>query len=104
MAKQHYLIGAGAAVLLFSGVLFGITGLKALAAFFALFIAPAYVILKNSSLDAEEKIYFSLFISLGLLPISIWAANKVIPSFRLAAIAVLALAVAIGLALRFIKK
>ncbi len=68
-------------------VLFGFTGFRAIIAIAILFIIPPLLLLKNSSLDAEEKIFFALFIGLGLFPLLVFSANQVLPSFRLSILA-----------------
>lgn len=84
-------IAAAFAVAVFAFFLFGIQGFLAVAAFVMLFIAPFSLVLKNSSLDLEEKLFFSLFIGIGLFPIAVWVVNRFVPSFRLSAVLALGL-------------
>ena len=71
--------------------LFGFAGFRTIIAVVTLFIIPPLLLLKNSSLDAEEKIFFSLFIGLGLFPLLVFTLNQVLPSFRASAVAALIL-------------
>ena len=83
------------AVAVFAAILFGFPGFRAIVAIAVLFIIPVFLLLWHTNLDAEEKIFFSLFIGIGLFPLAVWAVNRVLPSFRLsvpAAIALFALA------------
>ncbi len=84
-------------MLLFSIVLFGMAGARTIIGMVLLFIAPAYFLMRRTVLDLEEKIFFSLFISLGLFPLIAWSLNQLLPSFRLSAIAAFVLVVAFGL-------
>jgi len=84
-------------IVLFSFALFGMTGARTTVSMALLFIAPAYFILRKTSLDFEEKIFFSLFISLGLFPLIAWSISQLLPSFRLSALAAFVLVVAAGL-------
>lgn len=97
-------IAAAVSILLFSALLFGIAWFKALAVFMLVFIVPAYAIISNLDLAADEKMFFALFISLGVFPIAVWFANKLLPSFRLSAVVVFAVAVAFGFGLRFVRR
>ncbi len=67
--------------------MFGFTGFRTIIAIVILFIIPPMLLLKNSGLDADEKVFFSLFIGLGLFPLLVFSANQVLPSFRLSVIA-----------------
>ncbi len=89
---------AGLAVIVFfSFALFGVTGARTIIGMALLFIVPAYFILRKTSLDIEEKIFFSFFISLGLFPLLAWSISQLLHSFRLSALAAFVLVVAAGL-------
>lgn len=85
-----------AAVALTAFALFGMAGFRTILAIAALFVIPPLLILKSFGLDLEEKMFFSLFIGIGLFPLLAWAVNHVLPSFRLSVIAAFALVVAAG--------
>ena len=72
-------------------VLFGFTGFRTILAIALLFIVPSLLLLKNTGLDAEEKIMFSLFIGLGMFPLLVFSINQLLPSFRVSAVAALVL-------------
>ena len=73
-------------------VLFGLAGFRTILAIAVLFVIPPLLFLKNTSLAVEEKIFFSLFIGIGLFPLLAWLVNQVLPSFRVSVIAALAVA------------
>ncbi|MBI2144950.1 hypothetical protein HYU18_01370 [Candidatus Woesearchaeota archaeon] len=64
-------------------VLFGFAGFRSVAAVAVFFVVPVWLLLRKSGVDLEEKLFFSLFIGLGLFPLLVWAVNQVLPSFRL---------------------
>ena len=78
-------------------VLFGFTGFRTILAIALLFIVPSLLLLKNTDLDAEEKIFFSLFIGLGMFPLLVFSINQLLPSFRVSVVAALVLTAAAGL-------
>lgn len=85
--------------------LFGFTGFRTIIAIIILFIIPPLLLLKNSNLDVEEKIFFSLFIGLGLFPLLVFSINQLLPSFRVSAVAALILvAVAAFFAPRILQR
>ena len=77
--------------------LFGLAGFRTILAIAVLFVISPLLFLKNASLEIEEKIFFSLFIGIGLFPLLAWLVNQVLPSFRVSVIAALAIAVSAGL-------
>ena len=95
-AAWPWLIGL-AIIALYSSVLFGLAGARTILSIALLFIAPVFFFLAKTSMELEEKIFFSLFIGLGLFPLAAWTTNQVLPSFRLSAIVALVLAVVLGL-------
>ncbi len=104
MLRKYYLFGLPAASLVLALLLFGIVGFQTIAVFWLLFIVPAFAIIRNLDLDDEEKIFFSLFISLGVFPIAVYYFNKLIPSFRISTFAVFAVTAAIGVGLYFFRR
>lgn len=74
-------------------VLFGFAGFRTIIAVAVLFILPPLLLLKNSNLNVEEKIFFSLFIGLGMFPLLVFSVNQVLPSFRLSILAAFILVV-----------
>lgn len=84
-------IAAGAAF-----ILFGLPGLRTILAIAALFVLPFLFLMRNAGIELEEKIFFSLFIGIGLFPLFAWLVNQVLPSFRLSVLAALALVGAAG--------
>lgn len=80
-----------AAISVAAFALFGFTGFRTIMAIVVLFIIPPLLLLRKSGLDLEEKIFFSLFIGMGLFSLLAWSVNQVLPSFRASAIASLIL-------------
>ena len=64
--------------------LFGITGIRTLAAVLIFFFLPFYLILRRFQLDGDEKIFFAFFMGIGLFSTIVFYVGRVIPSFRLA--------------------
>lgn len=81
-----------AAISVAAFALFGFTGFRTVIAIVVLFIIPPLLLLRKSGLDLEEKIFFSLFMGLGIFPLVVFALNQLLPSFRLSVVAALALA------------
>lgn len=93
-----------AAIAVAAFALFGFTGFRTLIAIVVLFIIPPLLLLRKSGLDLEEKIFFSLFMGLGIFPLVVFALNQLLPSFRLSVVAALALAAAFLLPLSKLRK
>lgn len=91
-----WLLGFLAAAV-FAFALFGLAGFRAIVSIVVLFVIPPFLFLKNTSLDAEEKIFFSLFIGLGLFSMFAWYVNQVLPSFRVSAVVAFGIAIATGI-------
>src|SRR3989338_8074078 len=79
---------------LVAAALFGFAGFRTIIAVALIFVMPPLFVLKNSNLDIEEKIFFSLFIGLGLFALLAWSINWILPSFKLSVIAAFALVAA----------
>ena len=71
-----------AAIAALAASLFGMTGLRTILAIALLFVIPTFLLLRKTELDAEEKIFFSLFTGLGFFPLTVWLINQLLPSFR----------------------
>lgn len=74
---------------LFGLWLFGFTGLKLVLLSSIVFVLPVYLILARFELSTSEKVFFSLFLGLVLVPVPVYWLGTLI-SFRLS-IAILAL-------------
>jgi len=98
------LIGVGILIILFSLLLFGITGLRVVAGVFLLFLLPFYLILDNFELSFIEKILFSFFIGLGIFPSIVYGLALAINSIRLAIVIAFVLLVGIGLGIKYYKR
>ncbi len=79
--RAEYVAMAGSAAAVFAGLIFGLSGVLTVLAMTLLFL-PALLILQNFALDSAERLFFAVFISLGLFPLAVWLVNKLVPSFR----------------------
>lgn len=77
-------------------MLFGFTGFRTIVAIVILFIIPPLLLLRKSGLDFEEKVFFSLFMGIGLFSLLVFSANQVLPSFRLSILAAFILVAGAG--------
>ena len=55
-------------VLAFFYLILGLEGMMSVLGIFLLFIVPMYLILDNFNLEQDEKLIFSFFIGVGILP------------------------------------
>ena len=79
-----------AAFALFGLLLFGFSGLRLLVLSGIVFVLPVYLILGNFGLESTERVFFSIFLGLVLVPVPVYWLGTLI-SFRLA-IGIVALA------------
>ena len=79
-----------AAFALFGLLLFGFSGLRLLVLSAIVFVLPVYLILGNFGLESIERVFFSIFLGLVLVPVPVYWLGTLI-SFRLS-IAIVALA------------
>jgi len=84
-------------VALFAAALFGLAGFRTILTIGIVFVVAPLMLLMHTNLDVEEKIFFSLFLGLGLFPLLVWLVDQALPSFRVSIAVALALAVAAGL-------
>ena len=87
-------------ILLFSFILFGLTGVRTILGILILLFLPFYLILNNFNLDELEKIFFSFFIGIALFPLFVWYLNKIVPSLRVTIILTFIILISISLFLR----
>ena len=93
------LVIAGAAF-----VLLGLPGFRTVVAIAVLFVLPPLLLIRATSLDVEEKIFFSFFIGIGLFSLLTWVVNQAVQSLRLSILAAYALVVVLSLFLPRILK
>ncbi|MBI2101442.1 hypothetical protein HYT53_02425 [Candidatus Woesearchaeota archaeon] len=82
----------------------GITGLRTIAGTILLFILPAYLILNNFDLSAQEKIVFAFFIGVGIFPSVVYLLGLVISLRAAIAITFILLIVIAFMAKKYMKK
>ena len=86
-----------AVISVFAFMLLGFTGFRTIVSIVLVFMIPPLLFLRNSSLDVGEKVFFSLFIGLGLFALLAWVVNQVLPSFRASVVVAFAAVIAAGL-------
>ena len=91
-----------AAFALFALFLFGMSGLGVILLSGIVFILPVYLILDNFELSLTEKVFFSLFLGLVLVPVPVYWLGTFL-SFRLSIALSLLLLLGLGLLLRKVK-
>jgi len=72
------------AVAIFFLAVFGITGLKVFLAVGILYFMPLHLILDNFDLDESEKLVFSFFLSLGIVPSLVYYLGFIFSSLKIA--------------------
>jgi len=87
----------------FQLIFFGLTGLLILLAFLIL-VVPVYLIINNFQLLPSEKVYFSVYSTIGIFPTFVYFIALAINNFALAIGITFLLLSGIGLGLRSFKK
>ena len=91
-------------ILFASYYIFGITGLRTIGGLILLFFLPVYLILDNFNIEKDEKIFFSLFIGIGIFPVIVFYLNRIIPSLRITLATAVIILSGIGISTRRYKK
>jgi len=90
-------------ILLFFFIILGISGLLTAFWIILFFIVPTYFIFDNFNLGQDEKIVFSFFIGVGILPsLSYWIGFFI--SFKIAVILSFVILIIVGFLIRKYKK
>lgn len=99
-------LGLGILVLIavFFTILFGLAGLRTVAAIFFLFFLPFYLILDNFDLSTAEKAIFSLFIGLGMFSALTYFLALGINSIRIAMVVIFVLLITAAFLIKKLKK
>jgi|WetSurMetagenome_2_1015567.scaffolds.fasta_scaffold1691146_1 hypothetical protein len=93
-----------AAVIISGYVLFNGTGALVLFAMALFLVVSPYAILRNFSLEEDEKWFFSLFIGLGMFSTVVWAIGRLMP-LNVAIIVTMATIALVSFALhKYLKK
>jgi hypothetical protein len=92
-----------AVIVLFLYFILGLSGALSALGIILLFIVPIYFILDNFELGQDEKIVFSFFIGVGVLPAFTYWIGLFI-SFRLAILISFVVLIAVGILIRKGKK
>ena len=102
--KSRFAIMALVAALIVPTVLLGIIGLVSMLIMIVLFFLPMFLIINNLDLEADEKVFFSIFISLAMFSLAAWYVNRIIYSLRISVIAASLLLALAGLGVGFYNK
>jgi len=91
-------------VLLVAANLFGLTGVRTLAAIALFFFLPFYLILRKVNVEPDEKVFFAFFIGIGLFSVIVFYIGRIIPSYRLDVGIAFALLLAVPFIIKKFKK
>lgn len=72
-----------AASLVAAAVIFGMVGVRTVAAMAAFFFLPFYLLLRKLSIESDEKVFFAFFIGLGVFSTVVFYFGRIVPSFRI---------------------
>ena len=89
---------------IFAAMRFGITGVRTILGIVVAFIVPVYLLLDYFDLKEDERIFFSLFVGIGIVPLIVWVVNRVIYSLKLSLVITVIVLIVAGLYLKSIKK
>lgn len=84
ISNKNIAIASLIAVFAIVASLFGITGIRTLAAVLIFFFLPFYLILRRFQMDGDEKVFFAFFMGIGLFSVIVFYVGRIIPSFRIA--------------------
>lgn len=82
ISSRNVAIAGLAASLIAAALLFGMVGVRTVAAMALFFFLPFYLLLRKLSIEADERVFFAFFIGLGLFSTIVFYAGRIIPSFR----------------------
>ena len=104
ISNKNIAIAGLAAVFVVVAMLFGLTGVRTIAAMLLFFFLPFYLILRKTSFETDEKVFFAFFIGLGLFSTFVFYVGRVIPSFRAATVITLIILLALPFIIKYFKK
>ena len=83
LSSRNVAIAGLAASLIAAAFLFGATGARTVASIVVFFFLPFYLIMRQMSLESDEKVFFAFFIGLGVFSTVVFYVGRVIQSFRI---------------------
>jgi hypothetical protein len=104
ISNNHIAIAGFAAVLLAAASLFGITGARTIASIAIFFFLPFHLIVRNLKIEADETIFFSFFIGLGLFSTIVFYAGRIIPSYRFSVVVAFVALLLVPVIIKGLKK
>ena len=102
--NKHIVIAGLIAVFVTAANLFGVTGIRTLAAILIFFFLPFYLILRRLDLQSDEKIFFAFFIGIGIFSTIVFYFGRLIPSYKFATGAAFIVLLLIPILLKKLKK
>ena len=90
-------------IIIFSYIVLGYSGMVSILGIISMFILPIYVILNNFNLNQDEKIVYSFFIGVGIIPSIVYWTSFKIPLKLSLAISIISLIVA-GILISYFKQ
>ncbi len=87
LSSRNIAIASLAASLIAAAVIFGMVGVRTVAAMAVFFFLPFYLLMRKMSIESDEKVFFAFFIGLGLFSTIVFYFGRIIPSFRISAAA-----------------
>ncbi len=104
ISSRNVAIAGLAASLAAAAVIFGMVGVRTVAAMAAFFFLPFYLIVRKLGIEADEKVFFAFFIGLGLFSTVVFYVGRIIPSFRISVAAAFAALLLLPIVLKKLKK
>ena len=101
IGMPHFIAILSIIVLAFFYIFFGFIGVKIILGIFFLYFLPFYFILGRFSLGMDERLVFSLFIGIVVVPTLVFYFGSVLNSLRLSIAATFVLLVMAAVALRW---
>jgi len=89
IGNKTILLFVGIVYLIFFSLFFSLTGLRFILGFLAIFILPIYLLLGLFNFEQFERLTYSFFLSIGIVPTLIYYLGIMI-SFRIAIVVVFA--------------
>lgn len=83
LSSRNVAIAGLAASLIAAAFLFGMTGVRTVAAIVLFFFLPFYILIRKLNMESDEKVFFAFFIGLGVFSTIVFYVGRIIPSFRI---------------------
>lgn len=104
ISSRNVAIAGLAASLIAAAFLFGMTGVRTVAAIVLFFFFPFYILIRKLNIESDEKVFFAFFIGLGLFSTIVFYVGRIIPSFRVSVAAAFVALLLLPIVLKKLKK